>query len=117
MRPARVRRYAHLLTAFLLLMAAGFAAVVRHNIQPVTAARPAPAAPAEGAALFERRCARCHAPEELSAGLQMQFDLAQAQQDLERFLDQHGHSSAAENPRIAAWLLSLEAPAPTTTPP
>ena len=116
MRPARVRRYAHLLTAFLLLMAAGFAAVVRHNIQPVTAASTAPAA-ADGAALFERRCARCHAPEELSAGLQMQFDLAQAQQDLERFLDQHGHSSAAENPRIAAWLLSLEAPAPTTTPP
>lgn len=117
MRPARVRRYAHLLTALLLLMAAGFAAVVRHNIQPVTAASPAPAAPADGAALFERRCARCHAPAELSAGLQMQFDLDQAQKDLERFLDQHGHSSAAENPRIAAWLLSQDAPAPPATPP
>lgn len=111
MRPDRVRRASHLLTLLLLLAAAGFGVVVRHNAAPVQRV-PEPTATAAGAetvdpsALFARRCARCHELTELVEPLQMQMDREQARGDLQAFLDRHRHASATENQRLAAWLVA-----------
>lgn len=109
-------RAAWALTISLVVVAAAFAWSTnqRERLAAATAAAAPPvaadaaAAPADPAAqraavadAWEKRCAKCHDPEEMPEWLATQpGDKVAA---LDAFLAQHGKSSAEENRLLAAW--------------
>lgn len=114
MRPSAVRRLSLFLMAGFVLASGGFALVVGHHLakpDPVPASsRPGTApqiAVPDGAALYQRRCARCH-------------DLPEMAQALRRhpedprgwaidFLAGHRHSAPTENGAIVDHLITVTA--------
>lgn len=101
MRYVAVKRVAILLAAIFLLWAGVFAWVVRRKPGSEPAATAAPTL-ATGAALFERHCASCHAPEDLRPALRDGGETAR--RELELFLENHGDSSGDEDRRLVEYL-------------
>jgi len=57
-----------------------------------------------GEALFERRCAGCHAPADVDASLRPPAERAAASAELHRFLRGHGHCSPDEDEALVEFL-------------
>lgn len=62
-----------------------------------------PAQAAEDAKLFEARCGKCHTVDKLAPALAKRAAEARAKY-LERFLQRHYATDAAERKRVIAWL-------------
>ncbi len=114
MRPAAVRRLSLLLMAGFALAAVGFTLVVGHHqgtpepapVQAAPAASPAVAAP-DGAALYQRRCGRCHDLPEMARALRRHPEDPRGWAI--DFLTGHRHSAPAENGPIVDHLIAVTA--------
>lgn len=106
MRHVAVRRTALILATVFVVCAGLFAWITaeREPESPGTAssaeaAAPVPAEDAEGAALYEAYCARCHPVDSLRT--EMSVD---RRRELEEFLQKHGRSSDEEDRLIIDYL-------------
>lgn len=114
MRPAAVRRLSLLLMAGFALAAVGFTLVVGHHqgtpapapVQAAPAASPSVVAP-DGAALYQRRCGRCHDLPEMARALRRHPEDPRGW--AMAFLTAHGHSSSSENGPIVEHMIAATA--------
>lgn len=114
MRPAAVRRLSLMLMAGFALAAIGFTGVVGHHqgvsepaaAQVAPATTPAVTAP-DGAALYQRRCARCHDLPEMARALRKHLEDPRGW--AVEFLAGHRHSTPAENGPIVDHLMAATA--------
>ena len=100
MRHVIVTRVTALLAALFLVAASLFVRIVTDTAE----GGPPPIADAslDGAALFEAKCASCHAADDLRASVE---DLSDARRlELERFLADHGDTSAEDDRLILEYL-------------
>jgi|GEM_PF-7002382 len=103
MRPARVTHLAMAISAGFVLAAGVFAWYV--STPPMPKAPMTSATGETPAALFARRCARCHEAEVLAAALRGRTERDRARAELRAFLDGHGHATPEENRVLADFLV------------
>jgi mono/diheme cytochrome c family protein len=107
MRHEAVRRVSVAVAVLLLAAAALFAWLVRDDAAPAPTPDEAalPAAATDGAALYDRYCARCHEATDLAPSLRAGGAALRA--EWETFLEEHGRASAAEDRAILDYLAAL----------